>query len=119
MLTVETLSKYFGGVGANLEVDLALEAGGIHALIGPNGAGKSTLIAQIAGELKPDGGHIFFRGRDISHAPPEQRNRLGIGLVSRSWTAREVFIRRAAGRHQNAPALARGVALTELLREPA
>jgi 2-polyprenyl-6-methoxyphenol hydroxylase-like FAD-dependent oxidoreductase len=42
--------------------------------------------------------------------------RLGMGLVSRSWTAREVFIRRATGRHRNAPALARGVALTELLR---
>jgi 2-polyprenyl-6-methoxyphenol hydroxylase-like FAD-dependent oxidoreductase len=42
--------------------------------------------------------------------------RLGMGLVSRSWTAREVFIRRATGRHRNAPALARGQALTELLR---
>ena len=41
--------------------------------------------------------------------------RLGIGLVSRSWTAREAFIRRATGRNRNAPALARGVALTELL----
>jgi 2-octaprenyl-3-methyl-6-methoxy-1,4-benzoquinol hydroxylase len=41
--------------------------------------------------------------------------RLGVGLVSRSWTAREVFIRRATGRHRDAPALARGVALTELL----
>jgi ubiquinone biosynthesis UbiH/UbiF/VisC/COQ6 family hydroxylase len=42
--------------------------------------------------------------------------RFGMALVSRSWTAREAFIRRATGRHQNAPALARGVALTELLR---
>jgi 2-octaprenylphenol hydroxylase len=42
--------------------------------------------------------------------------RLGMGLVSRSWTAREAFIRRATGRHRNAPALARGQALTELLR---
>ena len=45
--------------------------------------------------------------------------RLGMGLVSRSWTAREAFLRRAAGRHRNAPALARGVALTDLLRQPA
>jgi ubiquinone biosynthesis UbiH/UbiF/VisC/COQ6 family hydroxylase len=45
--------------------------------------------------------------------------RFGIGLVSRSWTAREAFLRRAAGRHRNAPALARGVALTDLLRQPA
>jgi len=42
--------------------------------------------------------------------------RLGLGLVSRSWTAKEAFIRRATARHRNAPALARGVALTDLLR---
>ena len=42
--------------------------------------------------------------------------RLGMALVSRSWTAREAFIRRATGRHRNAPALARGKALTDLLR---
>jgi 2-octaprenyl-3-methyl-6-methoxy-1,4-benzoquinol hydroxylase/2-octaprenylphenol hydroxylase len=41
--------------------------------------------------------------------------RLGMGFVSRSWTARDAFIRRATGRHRNAPALARGKALTELL----
>ena len=44
--------------------------------------------------------------------------RLGMGFVSRSWTAREAFLRRAAGRHRNAPALARGVPLTDLLRQP-
>jgi 2-octaprenyl-3-methyl-6-methoxy-1,4-benzoquinol hydroxylase/2-octaprenylphenol hydroxylase len=43
--------------------------------------------------------------------------RLGIGLVSRSWTAKEAFIRRATGRNRAAPALARGVALTELLQQ--
>ena len=41
--------------------------------------------------------------------------RLGIGLVSRSWTAREAFIKRATGRNHNAPALSRGTALTDLL----
>ena len=45
--------------------------------------------------------------------------RLGMSLVARSWTAREAFLMRAAGRHRNAPALARGVALTDLLRQPA
>ena len=42
--------------------------------------------------------------------------RFGLGLVSRSWTAREAFIRRATGRNRDAPALARGVPLTELLK---
>jgi 2-octaprenylphenol hydroxylase len=43
--------------------------------------------------------------------------RLGLGLVSRSWTAKDAFIKRAAGRNRNAPALARGVPLTDLLRD--
>jgi len=42
--------------------------------------------------------------------------RIGIGLVSGSWTAKEAFIKRATGRNRNAPALARGIALTEILR---
>jgi 2-octaprenyl-3-methyl-6-methoxy-1,4-benzoquinol hydroxylase/2-octaprenylphenol hydroxylase len=41
--------------------------------------------------------------------------RLGMGLVSRSWTAREAFIRRATGRNRNSPALARGMSLTDFL----
>ena len=45
--------------------------------------------------------------------------RLGLGLVAGSWVAREAFLLRAAGRHRNAPALARGRPLTELLRSPA
>ena len=42
--------------------------------------------------------------------------RVGLGLVSRSWTAKEAFIRRACGLNDNAPALARGKSLAELLQ---
>jgi len=45
--------------------------------------------------------------------------RLGLGLVARSWVARETFIRRATGRNRNAPALARGVGLNRLLHPEA
>ena len=45
--------------------------------------------------------------------------KLGIGLVSRSWIAKEAFIRRATGRNRNAPALARGESLNSLLHPPA
>jgi hypothetical protein len=41
--------------------------------------------------------------------------RLGMGLLSRSWAAKEIFIKRATGRNRNAPALARGKSLTEVL----
>lgn len=81
MLEVKQITKHFGGVFANKALSLRLETQKIHALIGPNGAGKSTLIAQIAGELKPDSGTILFNGQDITHATPEQRNRLGIGRM--------------------------------------
>lgn len=81
MLEIKKLSKQFGGVKANRNVDLKLSHQQIHALIGPNGAGKSTLIAQIGGELKPDSGHILFRGEDISQTSPEERSRLGLGRM--------------------------------------
>ena len=81
MREIEKLSKFFGGVEANRDVDLVLEQQQVHALIGPNGAGKSTLIAQVAGELKPDQGRIRFQGVDVSDYAPERRNRLGLGRM--------------------------------------
>lgn len=81
MLEIHNLSKQFGGVHANQHIDLQLKPQQIHALIGPNGAGKSTLIAQIAGEVLPDQGHIVFKNQDISRLKPEQRNRLGLGRL--------------------------------------
>jgi branched-chain amino acid transport system ATP-binding protein len=47
---------------------LDVPAGEPHAIIGPNGAG-STLISQLAGEISPDAGRIFFNGRDITRLP--------------------------------------------------
>jgi branched-chain amino acid transport system ATP-binding protein len=81
MLEIKQLSKHFGGVHANLNVDLSLKKQQIHALIGPNGAGKSTLIAQISGELSPDTGQITFNGQDITHCNAERRNHMGLGRM--------------------------------------
>lgn len=78
MLRTENLCKQFGGVHAARDVDLRVEAQQLHAVIGPNGAGKTTLVAQLAGQLQPDRGAIYFRGRDITRLRAHQRARLGL-----------------------------------------
>jgi branched-chain amino acid transport system ATP-binding protein len=78
LLSVENLFKSFGGVTATDHVDLDVTPGEIHAVIGPNGAGKTTLVAQLSGELPPDGGRVTFDGRTITSLPAHVRSRLGI-----------------------------------------
>jgi len=63
--------------GAALHVD----AGEIVALIGPNGAGKSTLLKLIAGLLRPSGGRIRFKDREITRLSAPEISRLGLSFV--------------------------------------
>ena len=88
LLEVRRLFKHFGGVVATDRLDLAVAAGGVHALIGPNGAGKTTLIAQICGEIEPDSGQVLFGGRDITALPAHERVALGL---ARSFQITRVF----------------------------
>jgi len=88
LLEVRGLFKHFGGVVATDRLDLAVAAGGVHALIGPNGAGKTTLIAQICGEIEPDAGQVLFGGRDITALPAHERVALGL---ARSFQITRVF----------------------------
>lgn len=78
VLRVEALNKSFGALKATDNVSFNLLPGEIHALIGPNGAGKSTLIAQIAGSVRADSGHIFLGDEDISHLSVAARARKGL-----------------------------------------
>jgi len=79
ILRVHKLTKRFGGLVANNQIDLVVEEGEILGLLGPNGAGKTTLFNCIAGYYPCDEGSIDFRGRDITPLPPEKIARLGIG----------------------------------------
>jgi branched-chain amino acid transport system ATP-binding protein len=72
------LRKAFGALVATDDLDLAVMTNECHAVIGPNGAGKTTLLAQLAGELAPDRGTVFFRSRDVTRLGADARARLGI-----------------------------------------
>lgn len=87
-LTVRGLIKRYGGLLATDNLGLELETGRIHAVIGPNGAGKSTLIAQLAGEVAPDAGHILLGGRDITRLPVYRRSLAGL---KRSYQITSIF----------------------------
>lgn len=79
ILDIRNLTKSFGALQASHDVSLTLVPGEIHALIGPNGAGKSTLIRQIAGNLAPDSGSVWFNGCDITRLGTVARARAGLG----------------------------------------
>src|SRR5438477_10080097 len=93
LLQVESSTKRFGGLLANREVSLAIEAGEIVGLIGPNGAGKTTLFNCITGYMHPDEGRIAFDGADITHRRPERICGLG---VARTWQVVRAFGRMTA-----------------------
>jgi branched-chain amino acid transport system ATP-binding protein len=88
LLAIEALVKRFGGLTATDQVSLEVPAGELHAVIGPNGAGKTTLIAQLAGELMPDGGSIRFAGENVTRLPTYKRVRRGL---ARSFQITSLF----------------------------
>jgi len=90
MLQVESLQKSFDGFMAVLDANLLVEKGDIVAVIGPNGAGKTTLFNLITGQLKPNGGSVRFKGRDISGMPPYRICHMGL---SRSFQIVNIFHR--------------------------
>ena len=93
LISVESSTKRFGGLLANRDVSLAIDAGEIVGLIGPNGAGKTTLFNCLTGYMHPDAGRLLFDGVDITHARPERICRLG---VARTWQVVRAFGRMTA-----------------------
>ena len=79
ILTVENLSKSFGGIHANSDISFEVEEGSILGVIGPNGAGKSTLFDLITGFTKPDTGKVKFFDKNIFGISPDKISNLGVG----------------------------------------
>ncbi len=78
LLTLQGVSKSFGGLAAITDLSLSVERGAMVAVVGTGGAGKSTLIDLISGACRPDGGRIQLDGRDIAGLRPDRVASLGI-----------------------------------------
>jgi len=81
ILSTKGLTKSYGGLNANEDVDFELQRGKVTALIGPNGAGKSTFVGMISGRIAATRGQVIFDGRDISALPAHERIKLGIAYT--------------------------------------
>jgi len=72
LLSLEGVTRRYGGLVAVDTVDLDVAEGGVTAVIGPNGAGKTTLFNLVSGFQTPNAGRIVFAGEDITMRLPEQ-----------------------------------------------
>jgi branched-chain amino acid transport system ATP-binding protein len=79
LLSVEHLTKSYGGVHAVRDVSFELKAGEILALIGPNGAGKSTCFDMLNGQTMPGSGRIRLLGEDTTGKKPREIWQMGVG----------------------------------------
>ena len=85
------ITKRFGPVVANADVDLTIRGGEVLGLLGENGAGKSTLMNVLCGLYRPDAGRILIDGRDVSFAGPGESIAAGIGMVHQHFMLVPVF----------------------------
>jgi ABC-type branched-subunit amino acid transport system ATPase component len=90
LLSVDRVSKSFGGLQALSECSLSVEKGSITGLIGPNGSGKTTLFNVITGYEKPDSGSVTFEGTEITRASSSRVFALGVG---RTFQITRIFAR--------------------------
>ncbi|MDR0225052.1 MAG: branched-chain amino acid ABC transporter ATP-binding protein/permease [Burkholderiaceae bacterium] len=105
LLAAEHVTKRFGGLVANNNVGMRLQAGEVHALIGPNGAGKSTFFNMISGVDSPTEGEVRFMGQSMNGAPSRRFAALGLGRTFqhvRLLGQRSVLENVAVGAHRRA-----------------
>ena len=79
ILNAESISKQFGGLKALSDISFYVKKGEIFGIVGPNGAGKTTLFNIISGLIKPNGGRLVYKRRDITHLSAFKRAQIGIG----------------------------------------
>ncbi|PBB16848.1 ATP-binding cassette domain-containing protein [Mesorhizobium sp. WSM4313] len=101
ILACQGLSKHFGGIRAFTDVGFQARRGEVTAVIGDNGAGKSTLIRCLVGVHVPDGGTIYFDGRQHPFSNPDEARKSGIetvhqnlALIDELTVAQNLFLNR-------------------------
>ena len=98
------VTKSFGGILANDEVEFAIAEGDLIGLIGPNGSGKTTLINILTGHLRPDRGSVVLRGRQMGDQPAHIYAAMG---VARTFQLTQLFGRMTVLENLLVPGLTR------------
>jgi branched-chain amino acid transport system permease protein len=104
VLQASGLTKRYGGVVANADIDFSVMRGEIRGIIGPNGAGKSTFFKMLTCEVPPTSGKIVFEGRDITGMRVTDVCQLGL---TKSYQVNQLFTRLTARENVTIAALAR------------
>jgi len=102
ILTATGLSKRYGGLMANSDIDFTVEHGEMRGIIGPNGAGKSTFFKMLTCEVPPSSGKIVFAGRDITGMGVTDVCQLGL---TKSYQINQLFDRLTVRRNLTIAAL--------------
>ena len=90
-LELRGVSKSFGNLIANDQINLKVGKGEIHAILGENGAGKSTLMNIVYGLLQPDSGEILVDDQTVKIYEPSDAIKHGIGMVHQHFMLIPVF----------------------------
>src|SRR5271170_3017942 len=114
-LEVRGITKSFGGIFANKNINFSVEQGELRGIIGPNGAGKSTFFKMLTCEMPPTSGRINFHGRDITGMDIASVCQLGL---TKSYQVNQLFSRLTLRENLMIAALAerRGKFSVDLLR---
>ena len=90
-IELKGITKSFGKVIANEDVNLGIKYGEILALLGENGSGKTTLMNILSGIYYADEGTIFIDGNEVFITNPHEAIKLGIGMIHQHFKLVEVF----------------------------
>lgn len=90
-IKMHNISKSFGKVLANKNINFEAKNGEIHALLGENGAGKSTLMNMLSGIYTPDSGSIFIHKNEVHFHSPKDSIQAGIGMIHQHFKLIDVL----------------------------